>query len=450
MLTIIIPMLILFAIVLIPKIPKIGGEIRIGLIAAGLVAAILGGLGPIEILKATIDGIDRLAWVIMLSIFGSIYAETQVKLGTMDTTLLSLRSVFGKSSNGLIAAIILTLVLAGSLLGDAIAAATVIGFLVINSLHELKVKPEQIGMIILVGASLGSIMPPISQGIFLSASLINTDPGPVLQVAYFTVGLGVIFAIVESFRFVKGKKLPAELLPDKTFLQIMKQKWYTLVPLLVLVFIIVANSGFKYDIFSEWPFFAIIVDTLKDIPILKGLTFKVVMAILVATFVSYLFLVFRKDTQGVFTGGLGKVKQTVQIQLSAGFMIGIFYATGAIDIVKTYAEGLHGTTLKIGGGLATALIGMLTGSQTAAQTTIVTFFGPILENLGVNPVNIAIGASHIAAAGQNMPPVGLTAFVVCGLIGGILSTKVDPVKVMFLALPNSVYFLIAGFIALFI
>ena len=95
-------------------------------------------------------GIDQLAWVIMLSIVGSIYAESQVKLGTMDTTLNSLRAIFGNSPKGLIAAIFITLIIAGSFLGDAIAAATVIGFLVINSLYELKLKPEQIGMIILV------------------------------------------------------------------------------------------------------------------------------------------------------------------------------------------------------------------------------------------------------------------------------------------------------------
>lgn len=64
--------------------------------------------------------------------------------------------------------------------------------------------------------------------------------------------------------------------------------------------------------------------------------------------------------------------------------------------------------------------------------------------------NIALGVSHIASAGQNMPPVGLTAFVVCGLIGGTLNVKVDPVKVMILALPNSLYLAAVGLVALLI
>lgn len=183
MLDIVIPMLILFAIVLIPRIPKIGGEVRIALLLAALTAAIMGGLTPIEVGTALIDGVDQLAWVIMLSITGSIYAETQVKLGAMQTTMLSLRSIFGKSSLGLVAAVLIALTFAGSLLGDAIAASAVIGFLVIRSLADLNIKPEQIGMIILVGASLGSLMPPISQGVILSTSLLDMDPTPVIVIS---------------------------------------------------------------------------------------------------------------------------------------------------------------------------------------------------------------------------------------------------------------------------
>lgn len=447
MIQVLIPILLLFLIVLIPSIPKIGGDIKIGLLVAGLSAALLAGLGPLDIVAAGISGIDKLSWVIMLSIFGSIYAETQSRLGTVDATLNGLRALFGKSPLGLIAAVIVTLVLAGSLLGDAIAAATVIGFLVIHSLYELKLKPEQIGMIILIGASLGSLMPPITQGIFLSASLIGIDPDPVIKVGYITVGIGVLFAILETSRFVKNKKLPKDLLPDYSAWHILKTKGYTFIPLAVLVTIVIASSGFGYDIYIEWPFLKALVDWLNTIPIIRGLAFTIVMSIIIATAVSYLFTKVRTEGGTIIKSGLQKVSQTVLIQLCAGFMIGVFYEAGTIETVKNFAEHLAPTAVKIGGAAATVIVGMLTGSQTAAQTTIITFLGPALTNLGVDPVNTALGASHIAAAGQNMPPVGLTAFVVCGLIGGIINQKVDPVKVMILALPNSLYFLIVGLIA---
>lgn len=208
MVTVIIPIVLLLVIILVPAIPKIGGEVRIGLLVAGVSAAFLGGLGAADTVSAAISGIDKLAWVIMLSIFGSLYAESQVKLGTMDTVLNTFRSLFGNSSKGLIASIIFTLVLAGSLLGDAIAAATVIGFLVVSSLRDLRLNGEQISLIILMGAVIGSVMPPISQAIFLSSSLIGINPEPVLKVGYVTVGLGVVVAVITGVRLVNMKKFP--------------------------------------------------------------------------------------------------------------------------------------------------------------------------------------------------------------------------------------------------
>jgi len=450
LLELILPLALLFIIALVKQIPKIGGDIRVALLVAAITSAIVSGLGPLETLLGFIDGIDRLSWVIMLSIFGSLYAESQVKLGAMDTTLDSLRAAFGKSPKGLIFAIFLTLILAGSLLGDAIAAATVIGFLVINSLTELKLKPEQIGMIILLGASIGSLMPPITQGVFLSSSLIGTDPSPVIKIAYVTVGIGAIFAILESFRFVRGKMMPQELIPTQSIFQLLKERWTTLIPLFVLIAIVLANTLFKFNIFTEFGFLAAILDPLKEIPIVKGLTFPVVSAIIVAILVSFLFPSVWKQSKGVLKGGLGKVSQTVQIQVCAGIMVGVFYASGLIEKVALMTEGLSESFVKIGGALSIVVVGMMTGSQTTAQTVNVTFLGPILENMNVDPTLIALGASHIAAAGQNMPPVGLTAFVVCGLIGGVLNTKVDPLKVMLLALPNSLYFLIVGLLAWFV
>jgi TRAP-type C4-dicarboxylate transport system permease large subunit len=450
MVTVIIPIVLLLVIILVPAIPKIGGEVRIGLLVAGVSAAFLGGLGAADTVSAAISGIDKLAWVIMLSIFGSLYAESQVKLGTMDTVLNTFRSLFGNSSKGLIASIIFTLVLAGSLLGDAIAAATVIGFLVVSSLRDLRLNGEQISLIILMGAVIGSVMPPISQAIFLSSSLIGINPEPVLKVGYVTVGLGVVVAVITGVRLVNMKKIPEALLPKQTFKQILSSHWYTLVPLALLVVIVVASSGFGFNIFERWTPFVRLSRLLNQYPIIQGITFPVVLAIIVALAVSFLFPRVRREAVPIFIGGLRKVNKTVQIQLCAGIMIGIFYEAGLIEMVKAFAESLEPTAMKWGGGFATILVGMLTGSQTTAQTVIVTFLGPVLMNLGVEPVNTALGAAHLAMAGQSMPPVGLTTFVIVGIVGGIMNEKVDPVKVMILALPLTVYFAISGFIAWFI
>ena len=478
MLVVIGSLVVLFAIALIKQIPFIGGNIPIALLGGGLTAALLSGMAPLEYFTATVDGIDRLAWVIALSIFGSIYAETQVRIGAMDTTMTFLRVLFGNSPRGLIAATFIALTLAGSLLGDAIAAATVIGFLVIHSLAAMGIKPTQIGMIILLGASLGSIMPPISQAVYLSASLVGTDPTPVTIISYLTVSIGLILAILESFRFVRrgsetkvmagaavGSANATESFPAHStsaasslgnettgrwaqLRTLGKRQWPSLIPLSVLASIVLVNTGFSYNIFAEWPVLREMSAWMLAIPIIQGIAFPVVLAIIVATIVAFCFPSIRRAPGQTLVTSLKNVRQTVIIQLCAAFLIGCFYASGAIDTVTNAVSDVAGSGVAVISTVALSVLGMLMGSQTAAQTIVVPFAAPLLENAGVSPTNISVGMSHIAASAQNLPPVGLTAFVVSGLIGGTLKTKVDPVKVMFLALPNSIYFIVLGLLFL--
>src|SRR5699024_3869248 len=160
------------------------------------------------------------------------------------------------------------------------------GFLVIHSLHEMKIKHEQIGMIILVDASIGSIKPPITQGVIHSSSLIETDPSPVIKIAYISDGHAGVLDILESSGLVHSKKMHEHLKSADSLWKILKERWVTLIPLAVLVVIVVANTLFDYDIFAEWPFFAFILDPIREIPVLQGITFDVVTAIIIAIFVS--------------------------------------------------------------------------------------------------------------------------------------------------------------------
>ncbi|MGI6603776.1 MAG: TRAP transporter large permease subunit [bacterium] len=445
MLSVIIPVAVLFLIILTP-LPKIGGEVRLGLLAAAVLAFIMGGVGPGAAVLAAIDGIDRIAWVIGLSIFGSIYAQSQVSLGTMDTVLNTFRALFGHSPKGLVAAVLLTLVLAGSLLGDAIASVTVIGVLVVLSLAEIGLTPEETGVVILLGGVLGSIMPPITQAFFLAASLVDTPVDPVVNIGYVTVSLGVIVALFTVWRYVRVKELPAELIPERTGPQILAKEWPRLLPLLVLAGIVILRSGFQIEVLRVIDPFV----PFAKIPILKALTNRIIQAIILSTLVAFVFPRVRQDAATVFSKGMAAVSKTVQIQLCAGVMIGAFYASGMIDKVVAFAQGLSAAAVKLGGAAAVILMGMLTGSQTTAQNTLVPFLGPILtENLGVAPTKAALGAAHLAMAGQSMPPVCLTTFVVVGIVGGILAKRVDPVRVMIKAFPVTIYFALAGLAAWF-
>lgn len=445
MLTVLLPVLALFVIILLP-LPKIGGDARIGLLTAAVLAFLLGrvGLGPA--ILASIDGIDRIAWVIGLATFGSIYAQTQIKLGTMDTVLNIFRALFGHSPRGLITAVVLSLVLAGSLLGDAVAASTVIGVLVVMSLTELGLNGEQVGLTILLGGILGSIMPPITQAFFLAASLVDTPVDPVIGIGYITVGIGVIVALFTVWRYVHIKELPAELIPDRSAGRIFADEWPRLIPLFVLGGIIILRSGFNIEVLK-------ILDPLLpfgQVPILKAFTNRIIQAIIVTTLLTLAYPKVRPHTKAIFADGLRAVAKTGQIQICAGIMLGAFYASGMVDQVVAFTKGLTPTAVTFGGAMAILLIGMLTGSQSTAQNTLIPFLGSMLvQNFGVSGTKAALGAAHLAMAGQSMPPVCITTFVIAGVVGGILAKKVDPVRIMIMAFPVTLYFTAVGLAAWF-
>ncbi|WP_110647959.1 TRAP transporter large permease subunit [Salinicola peritrichatus] len=439
---VIVPVAVLFAIILLP-LPRIGGNVIVGLLAAAAAAALLGGLGPLAALEAAILGIDKLAWVIMLSIFGSLYAEAQVRLGAMQTALDGFRALFGRSTAGLVCAVILTLVLSGSLLGDAIAAATVIGLLVIPALAAIGLSGERIAVIIVMGAVIGSGMPPISQSFFLAASLTGIDPGAILGRAYLTMGGSVVIAMLVGVWLCR-RTSSATLAAPQPLATILSSRWCTLIPMLVLLAIVVAAS-LGFNLFEQTPGLADGVAWLSQVPILRGLAFRVVLAIIAALLISFLFRTVRRQAVAIVGSGLSNITKTVQIQLCAGVMVGVFYQAGLIEVVQQATGHLVPHLMATVGGIATLVVGMLTGSQTTAQTMIVSMMAPALTHLGRDPEAVAVGAAHLAMAGQSMPPVGLTTFVVTGLVGGVIGIRVDPVKTMLLALPVTIYFALVGF-----
>ena len=451
MIAVVIPLLLMIGIILLKKIPYIGGNIYVALIAGGLSALLLAGLfNPATWFFAWVDGVDRISWVMMLSIFGTVYAETQLTMGSMDTVLGVSRAAFGKSPKGLLVSIMITLALAGSLLGDAVAVSTVLGVLIIKPLNDMGLEPEEISASIVMGALLGSICPPISGALNTSAGLLGVNLDDVVKVSFITVPICIVLSCVyAAFRFVRIKELPRELKPEESAWQIFKKGWVTLVPMFVLVILIILRSGFGIDPIATLykPF----IDFISDVTWLGGLSNVILLCVFTCNIISFISPQVRKrGVVDIVKHGVKKVLPCTSVQLAAGFMLGSFYAAGLIDVVKEFALGLNEHVLKIGGSVTIMIIGMLTGSQTTAQNAIFTFFGPALVSAGVDPVNAAAAGAHLATAGQALPPADLCTFVVVGLVGGILGTKVDAVKSMIKSAPGFIFLAIAGFILLYI
>lgn len=449
---VLIPIVLMIAIILLKKIPKIGGNIYAALIVAGFSALLLGGVfNPMSWLTSWLDGVNRLSWVMMLSIFGAIYAETQISMGTMNTVLSLCRASFGHSPKGLLVAIMISLALAGSLLGDAIAVSTVVGILIIKPLADMGLEPEEVSATLVMGAMLGSVCPPISSALFQAAGLVGVEPDQVTQVSYIPVIAVIILScFYASFAFIHIKSLPEELIPKEKPSQIFREGWMSLLPMGALIAIVILRSGpWKIDIIAT--VYAPFVSVIKQIPILQGLSNIILLAVFTVTVVSFLSPKVReRGVKDIVTKGIRNVLPCTGVQIAAGFMLGGFYASGLIDTVAAFAQTLNLNALKLGGAAAILLVGMLTGSNSTAQSTIFSFLGPALVSSGLDPVRVAAAGGQIATAGQVMPPADLTTFVVAGLVGGILGVKVDCIKSMIKSSPAFLCLAAVGLLLLYI
>ena len=190
---------------------------------------------------------------------------------------------------------------------------------------------------------------------------------------------------------------------------------------------------------------------VQDIPILQGLNNMTLLAVFSVTVISFISPKVRKrGVKDIVKTGFKNVLPCTAVQIAAGFMLGGFYASGLIDTVAAFAQTLNIHALKLGGTAAMCLVGMLTGSQSTAQSAILSFFGPALVSSGLDPVKVAAAGAQIATAGQAMPPADLATFVVAGLVGGILNVKVDSVKSMIKSAPGFLFLLAGGLLLLYI
>lgn len=450
MITVLVPIALLIFLILCKKIPLIKGNVMKCLMIAGFAALLMGGVyNPAEWIKAWVLGLDKLAWIIALGLFGSIYAETQTELKTLDSVLTLLRSIFGKSPKGIVVSTSIALGVAGSLLGDAVASATVIGILVIKVLDDLEIEPEGIAAIITSGAMLGSIMPPITQAIFLSSSLVGVDVAVPCNYTYITIGIGMIIIIYYlCWRFVKIKELPEELIPKGTPLELMKGKWLTFIPLFCLVMMVILDTIWKINVVNLLA--GPVVKYLSGIIIVKGVANYIVTFLIAATIISFAYPSVRKRGSFIIMNGVKNAVPGLKVFMGSALLLGSFYSAGQIQAVNDFAVNLSPNALKIGGSIAMVIVGTLTGSQSTAQNTIFSWLAPALVNIGVPAEKLAVAGAHIASGAQGFPPTSITALVVCALVGGVLNKKVDPIKTMMGYFPLSLYMVLVGLLFLYI
>ena len=135
MIIVIIPVLFLMLVSAVKKVPLIGGNLIAAFIDTGVLALLLGGVyNPVVWAQAWLTGLNQVAFIIFIVIFGSIFSALQVKSGAMDTVLNVLRAVFGHTPQGLVLSILIAMCLGGSLVGTVAAVGAVIGMLVVPAM----------------------------------------------------------------------------------------------------------------------------------------------------------------------------------------------------------------------------------------------------------------------------------------------------------------------------
>jgi len=450
MIKVIITIVLLILLVVVKKIPFVRGNVAKALIIAGLVSLILGSVyNPIDWIKSWAIGLDRLAWVMALSLIGSFYGKTQEAIGALDVVVELFRSLFGKSKRGLIVAIILAVAVGGEAFGDSIAAASVIGILVIPALSGIGMNGEQIAATICFGALGGSIMPPISQAVYLSCSILGIGTHEALRLTYITAFITMVISTAfAAFTFVDKGPIPEELKPKRTSKEIIKEGYKSLTPLAIIVVMLILNSGFGINVGKL--LIGPVYNWMVDIPVIRGLTNSVVMILLIASIITFIWKEVRSDTKNILVSSVQNVRSSLTVQACAAFFIGAIYTGGQIEVVTEFARSLDPNMIKISGAFALLVMATITGSQTSGQNIIFTFLGPMLIEIGVNPSHAAIVGSHIASAGQASPPVALTPYVVCSNVESAIDKKVNPIKSMLYILPLSISLAVIGFLFMYI
>ena len=469
MLLVLITIAVLLCIVLIKKIPIIGGNITAGLAIAGLLTMLLNGVfNPGTWIVAFIDGLDRMSWIMILATFGSIFAQINTELGTVDTVIGALNAKFHKHPRMLAMCIMFVLLLAGSLMGDAVAASTVIGILTFGILASMNIPLHKICCLVVMGASIGSIMPPMSQALALAATLAGADPDAVLNVGYVSVFfVFVVMGFYVCTFLVKKENVPGAnpevqiKISNQTASAILLSNWKSLLPVAFLILVIVCRSFDFIGIdlgplvlqsiqFSVGEETTTLYELISSTTILSGCTNGVVISILCAIIFSLVFKPVRSNFGSIISTGVKNAMPCVGIQIACSFMLGAFYYCGSIDAVAEFCQNLNDSVLKVGAGACLMVLGALTGSQSTAQNIINTFALPILISTGTDPVFAAVGGGHLAAGGMGLPPADLTTFVVAGLIRAQFKKECDPLKSMFWMLPYSILMCIVGFFFWFI
>lgn len=344
-------------------------------------------------------------YIFLFILFGSILELTGAGKWFVDLAY----SACGKARGGPAQAAVYSSMLMGTINGSGAANVVTTGTFTIPLMKKIGLTPSVAGAVEAVASSGGQIMPPVMGAVaFLMAEMTGIEYADIAIAAlvpavlyYATLSVSVYFiARRDNIAAADPKEV-------QSFWQVLKSGWLYAVPLVVLVWLIIAGYSVQMSAFySIWVTLAAgIIMNRKAITV--------------------------KNILKAFENTVKSIAPVAAACILAGIIMGAMSLTGFGLKISSLIEQLSGGNLLFTlllAMIASVLLGM--GLPTsAAYMVLAILVAPALINMGVSKMAAHLFLLYFGALSTITPPVALSVFAASGISGaGVWETGWDAVK----------------------
>lgn len=361
-------------------------------------------------------------YVFLFVLFGVLAEKTGLGQLFIDIAM----AIAGKSTGGPAKVSVISSGLMGSINGSSIANTVTTGAFTIPLMKKMGYKPRFAGAVEAAASTGGQIMPPImGAAAFIMAEFLGISYSKIILAAVipaflYYLAVGTMVHLEAAKHDLKGlEKVPH-------ILNILKERWFLLIPLVVIIWQLVGgytplSAGF-YGSLSAMAIYLIelLISAWKEkLPWVQGLKKWVIdmRDCLSKGAISSLGVTASCAAVGFIVGtctltGLGLTFANMTISLAQTVVdffgaIGLsFLVNGQVHLFFTLIFTMIACTI-LGSGIPT----------TATYIILAMIAAPAIENLGVNPIAAHLFVLYFGVVADLTPPVALAAYAGAGIAG---------------------------------
>lgn len=331
-------------------------------------------------------------FIVLFVIFGAFLEKTSISAFFIDLA----NSIAGSSSGGPAKVAVISSALCGMVSGSSVGNTVTTGAVTIPLMKKNGYRPEFAGAVEAAASTGGQIMPPImGAAAFLMVEYTGETYTFILLRACLPALLyfaGIFIAVHLEAKKAGLKGLNKENLPK--FGKIFLSKWYLLLPLIVLTYLIITRTMTL----------AAIVATI--------------LSILLANFDKKTRMNFDKIVDGLESGARSTITVGIACAL-AGIIACVITTTGIGTVLISGIVSLANGRLIVG-MLLTMITCIILGMgvpTTANYVIMATTCAPILIAMGMNPFAAHMFVFYFGIVADITPPVALAAYAGSAIAG---------------------------------